>query len=126
MVLVFSLLKGLVSILLAIIHIFGIQFNTTTVELYSNPSSGYEWEYSFDETGIMTLNETHYTPDSASIIAGKGGGTQYFTFRALHRGTVKITFEYVKYTDFERIVASKYVYTYIVDDSGAIALYQVQ
>lgn len=126
MVLVFSLLKGLVSLLLAVINILGIQFNTTTVELYTNPSSGYDWEYSFDETGIMTLNESHYSPDTASLLTGKGGGTQYFTFRALNRGTVNITFEYVKYTEVERIVASKYVYTYIVDDSGGITLYRIQ
>ncbi|MBR5234091.1 MAG: protease inhibitor I42 family protein [Clostridia bacterium] len=126
MVLLFSLLKGFVSILLAIINILGIQFNTTKVELYENPSSGYQWEYSFDQSGIMTLNDTHYSPDTASILSGKGGGSRYFTFRALDSGTVHITFEYVKYTGNQRIVASDYVYTYIVDNYGGIALYSVE
>ncbi len=126
MVIIFTLLRVLVSLLLALVNILGLQFNTTTVELYANPSSGYEWEYSMDEQGIMTLNDTHYSPDTASILTGKGGGTQYFTFRALNSGTVNITFEYVKYTGAERIVASTYVYTYIIDSHGGIALYQIR
>ncbi len=126
MVIIFTLLKALVSILLAIFSLLGFQINTTTVELYANPSSGYEWEYSFDEQGIMILNESHYSPDTASIITGKGGGTQYFTFRALNSGTVNITFEYVKYSGTQRTVASTYVYTYMVDSAGGIALYQIQ
>lgn len=126
MVIIFTLLRVLVSLLLALVNILGLQFNTTTVELYANPSSGYEWEYSMDEQGIMTLNDTHYSPDTASILTGKGGGTQYFTFRALNSGTVNITFEYVKYTGTERVVASTYVYTYIIDSHGGIALYQIR
>ena len=125
MTIIFSLLQGLVSVILALFNLLGLQINTTTVELYANPSSGYEWEYSMDEQGILSLNETHYTPDSDSIINGKGGGTQYFTFRALNSGTVNITFEYVKYDRNQKIVASTYVYTYIVDNSGRIALYSV-
>ena len=74
----------------------------------------------------MILNESHYSPDTASIITGKGGGTQYFTFRALNSGTVNITFEYVKYSGTQRTVASTYVYTYMVDSAGGIALYQIQ
>ncbi len=126
MSLLFGLLKGFVSILLAIINILGIQINTTKVELYENPASGYKWEYSFNQSGIMTLNDTHYSPDTASILSGKGGGTRYFTFRALDSGTVKITFEYVKYSDNQRVVASDYIYTYIVDDYGGIALYSIE
>lgn len=126
MALLFSLLKGFVSILLAIINILGIQFNTTKVELYENPSSGYKWEYSFDKSGILTLNDSRYSPDTASILSGKGGGTRYYTFRALDSGTVKITFEYVKYSGNQRIVASDYIYTYIVDDYSGIALYSIE
>lgn len=126
MTLIFGLLKAVVSILLAIINILGIQFNTTKVELYENPASGYKWEYSFDQSGIITLNETHYTPDTDSILSGKGGGTRYFTFRALDSGNVRVTFEYVKYTDNQRIVASDYIYTYIVDDFGGITLHSIE
>jgi len=126
MTLLFALLKGVVSILLAIINIFGIQVNTTKVELYENPSSGYRWEYSFDQSGIMTLHDSRYSPDTDSILTGKGGGTRYFTFRALDSGTVQITFEYVKYSGNQRVVASDYIYTYIVDDYGGIALFSIE
>ena len=126
MALLFNLLKTVVSILLAMINILGIPINTTKVELYENPSSEYTWEYSFDKSGIMILSDTHYSPDSASILSGKGGGTRYFTFRSLDSGTVRITFEYVKYEGNQRIVASDYIYTYNVDDYGVITLYSIE
>lgn len=127
MAIVFSLLKTLVSLLLAFANIFGIQFNaTTSVDLYANPSSGYEWEYFFDETGILTVEDTYYTPDDASIVAGKGGGTQHFTFRALDIGTVNVTFQYVRYNGYDRVVASEYIYTFDVDISGTISLLEIR
>ncbi len=126
MTIIFSFIKSFVSIILAIINMFNVQFETCTVELYENPSSGYEWEYSFDETGILAQVESHYTPDPDSIINGKGGGTKIFTFRSLNSGTVNITFEYVTYSQDEKIVASKYIYTYTVDDNGKISLQDVK
>ena len=122
MSLIFNLLQSFISILLSFISILGFQFNTTTVELYENPSSGYSWEYSFDEQGILILNDTRYTPDTASAVAGKGGGTRSFTFRSINSGTVNVTFEYVKQSGNSRDVVSRYVYSYMVDDGEIILL----
>lgn len=118
----FIYLHRLVALIAALFSLLGINKNTETVELYANPASGYNWEYSYDKNGILTLTTNNYTPDLSSI--GSGGGTQEFTFKALASGTVNITFEYVKIQD--GTVASKYVYTYHVDTNGNITLQGVQ
>lgn len=117
------LLQRLVALMMAIISFLGIKTKTVDVELYANPTSGYSWEYSFDKNGVITLSETYYLPDTSAILSG-GGGTQKFVFRAVGSGTVNVTFKYVK--DFDNDVASTYVYTYTVDDSGEIILNNVQ
>lgn len=119
----FVLLQQLIAIMLAIINLLGLQTNTVEVELYANPVSGYNWEYSYDKTGVLTLSETYYLPDTSEILSG-GGGTQKYVFRAVGSGTVNITFEYVN--NFTDEVASTYVYTYSVDESGEITLQNIQ
>ncbi len=119
----FSLLRSLVSIMIAVISMFGLNKSTTTVELYTNPASGYSWEYSYDELGILVLSDSYYIPDSSAILSG-GGGTQNFKFTSLSSGTVNITFRYVSKID--NSVASEYVYTYVVDYEGNITLQSIQ
>lgn len=120
----FSLLQQLVALMMAIISLLGLNNNksTVTVELYTNPSSGYSWEYSYDRIDILVLDENRYIPDTSAILSN--GGTQVFSFRAINSGTVNITFRYVnKITDN---VASEYVYTYVVDDAMNITLQSTQ
>ncbi|MBR3867852.1 MAG: protease inhibitor I42 family protein [Clostridia bacterium] len=123
MIALFSLLRQLVSLMIAVISLLGLNKNTVTVELYTNPASGYSWEYSYDDTGILTLSKSYYIPDSSAILSG-GGGTQNFNFSAITSGTVNITFRYVNKDDGS--VASEYIYTYIVDDTGNITLQSIQ
>lgn len=119
----FVLLKQLVAIMLAIINMFGLKTNTVEVELYANPASGYNWEYSYDNYGVLTLNESYYMPDASEILSG-GSGIQKYIFRAVGTGTVNITFEYVNSITDE--IASTYVYTYTVDETGKIILDSIQ
>lgn len=121
----FSLLQQLVALIMAIISLLGLNNNksTVTVELYTNPSSGYSWEYSYDRIDVLILDEDRYIPDTSAILSG-GGGTQVFSFRAINSGTVNITFRYVnQITDN---IASEYVYTYVVDDAMNITLQSTQ
>ena len=128
MVTIFSIFARILSFFMAFFQIFNIDIakKEVTVELYTNPSSGYRWEYSTDEIGYMTLVSTDYTADPGSAITGKGGGTQTFTFRSIRSGTVNITFRYVKQEGLEKIVASEYVYTYDIADDGTITLVSIQ
>ncbi|MBO5935315.1 MAG: protease inhibitor I42 family protein [Clostridia bacterium] len=120
----FSLLQQLVALMMAIINLLGLNNkNIVTVELYTNPSSGYSWEYSYDRIDVLVLSDNNFIPDSSAILSG-GGGTQVFEFRALSSGTVNITFSYVNKND--KSVASEYIYTYTVDDTGKITLQSIQ
>ena len=116
----------MIAFLSALISLLGIETNTVTVELYANPSSGYNWEYSFDKSGILVMNDSYYKPDTASILTGRGGGTRYFVLKSTGSGTVRVTFEYVKNINSQRIVASRYIYTYNVATDGKISLYSIQ
>ena len=119
----FDLLQQLISVLLAIISLLGLKTNTVDVELYANPTSGYTWEYSYDKKGVLTLSDSYYMPDSSAILSN-GGGTQTFTFRAVGTGTVNITFNYKE--NISENIASTYIYTYSVDESGEITLIDIQ
>ena len=120
----FSLLQQLVALMMAVINLLGLNNkNVVTVELYTNPSSGYSWEYSYDRIDVLVLSDNRFVPDTSAILSG-GGGTQVFEFRALSSGTVNITFSYVNKID--KTVASKYIYTYTVDDTGKITLQSTQ
>ena len=120
----FSLLQQLIALMMAVINLLGLNNkNVVTVELYTNPSSGYSWEYSYDRIDVLVLSDNRFVPDTSAILSG-GGGTQVFEFRALSSGTVNITFSYVNKID--KTVASEYVYTYTVDDTGKITLQSTQ
>ena len=120
----FSLLQQLIALMMAVINLLGLNNkNVVTVELYTNPSSGYSWEYSYDRIDVLVLSDNRFVPDTSAILSG-GGGTQVFEFRALSSGTVNITFRYVN--KFDKTVASEYVYTYSVDDTGKITLLSTQ
>lgn len=122
----FSCLQKIIALMLAIVNMLGLTNDTVTVELYSNPSSGYVWEYEMDRTGVMTLIETHYDSDPFSLLTNGGGGKRSFTFRAVSSGTVHITFRYVKIIGLEKVTASRYIYTYTVGTDGTISLYSIQ
>ena len=119
---IFSILKTLISLLLGLTGMLGFGADTTEVELYTNPASGYYWEYSVDEAGVLALSSSSYTPDTSALFSD-GGGTQTFVFREIGAGTVNITFEYTQAGT--GVVASRYVYTYEVSANGKITLVNI-
>ncbi len=125
---IFNVLLSIFMVFVALLSSLNLDTSTkeTSVELYTNPASGYTWEYSMDKIGYLTLTETNYTSDSGSILKGKGGGTQTFTFISIRSGTVSITFRYVKYDGFEKIIASEYIYTYDIAEDGTVSLRSIQ
>lgn len=126
MFILFGILQQVLALLLAILNIFSFNFRTVSVDLYTNPSSGYTWECECDEEGILVLVDSHYSPDAATLFKGKGGGQRTFTFAALGSGTVKVKFDYVKIGDPSGKSVSQYIYTYSVDDDGNITLCNTQ
>jgi predicted secreted protein len=63
-----------------------------TLQLQSNPSTGYKWTPSFD-TSVITLENQHYV--AAQPVTPGSGGNDVFTFRAVQVGSTTITFDHV-------------------------------
>ncbi len=122
----FQILKRVFSIMFALFNLLNLNAPKTDVELYSNPASGYTWDYEMDNVGILTCSDSRYTADKGSVLTGKGGGTQKFTFKSLSEGTVNITFTYYKYNGLKKEIASTYVYKYVVSADKSIKLISIE
>ncbi|MFC1987209.1 protease inhibitor I42 family protein [Chloroflexota bacterium] len=72
------------------------------IALDSNPTTGYNWEASYDES-ILKLADSKYEVgrQTQTDLVG-AGGTQYFQFKALKTGKTEITVTYKRSweTDF--------------------------
>ncbi|MDD4873682.1 MAG: protease inhibitor I42 family protein [Dehalococcoidales bacterium] len=63
------------------------------IALASNPSTGYTWVATFDETKLELVSDT-YEADKTDVLVVGAGGTQYLQFKALQSGEVTITMDY--------------------------------
>jgi Predicted secreted protein len=63
------------------------------IALDANPTTGYNWEESYDDT-VLSLVEKKYNPDEKAPGLVGSGGTQCFQFKALKKGTTEITLTY--------------------------------
>ncbi|MBA7716522.1 hypothetical protein ES703_125595 [subsurface metagenome] len=64
------------------------------IALESNPTTGYSWEASYDETMLELVEETYELGEYAKQGVVGAGGTELFRFRALNSGEVEITMVY--------------------------------
>jgi inhibitor of cysteine peptidase len=62
-----------------------------TISLTSNPTTGYDWEYTSVYTWIQSLGKT-YQADSPVLMGS--GGTDTFSFKANSKGTATLVFAY--------------------------------
>ncbi len=63
-----------------------------TLQLQSNPSTGYQWKPSFD-TSVASLKNQQYVADQP--VTEGSGGKDVFTFQAVKVGSTTITFDHV-------------------------------
>ncbi|MFC1901105.1 protease inhibitor I42 family protein [Chloroflexota bacterium] len=63
------------------------------ITLDSNPTTGYDWEESYDSS-LLSLVDSEYSPDEKAAGLVGAGGTQYFRFKALKTGNTEITLVY--------------------------------
>lgn len=85
--------------------------NTYEIRLESNSSTGYQWSYTMDKTGIVKESKTSYIPDNTSSAPVPGsGGTSVYTFESIAQGEVILTFTYQRSweTDVEPIKSVTY------------------
>jgi len=64
------------------------------IALGSNPTTGYDWEVSLDETMLELVEKTYKLPEEAEHEVVGAGGVDYFRFKALKAGETEITLVY--------------------------------
>ncbi|MFH1002617.1 MAG: protease inhibitor I42 family protein [Chloroflexota bacterium] len=71
-----------------------------SIALSSNPSTGYDWEATYDKTMIALVGKT-FQPAAAQPDTVGAGGTDLFQFKALKAGKTNITMKYQRAGDTE-------------------------
>jgi len=65
------------------------------IALGSNPTTGYGWQETYDETMLEMMGEKTYKPGEEAEEGVVGaGGVEYFRFKALKAGEAEITLVY--------------------------------
>ena len=71
--------------------------NTVTVNLVSNKTTGYSWQYKIRKPNVVSCVKEEYkedAPDPRSFGAVGKGGTQQYVFEAKAPGTATVIFEH--------------------------------
>ena len=64
------------------------------IALGSNPTTGYSWQESYDETVLELVEKTYELGREAKQVMVGAGGVEHFRFKALKAGKTKITMTY--------------------------------
>jgi len=64
------------------------------IALGANPTTGYDWEVSLDESMLELVEKTYKLPEEAEHEVVGAGGVDYFRFKALKAGETEITLVY--------------------------------
>lgn len=64
------------------------------IALGSNPTTGYGWQESYDETVLELVEKTYKAGEQAEQGVVGAGGVEYFRFKALMAGKTEITLVY--------------------------------
>ena len=73
------------------------------IVLGANPTTGYDWEVSLDETMLGLVEKTYRLPEEAEHEVVGAGGVDYFRFKALKAGETEITMVYKRSWEKEDI-----------------------
>jgi len=73
------------------------------IVLGANPTTGYDWEVSLDETMLGLVEKTYRLPEEAEHEVVGAGGVDYFRFKALKAGETEITLVYKRSWEKEDI-----------------------
>ena len=73
------------------------------IALGSNPTTGYSWQESHDETVLKLVEKTYKPGEKAKQGAVGAGGVEYFRFKALKTGRTEITMAYKRPWEEEMI-----------------------
>ena len=79
------------------------------IALGSNPTTGYEWQESHDNTMLELVERTYQPGEEAKQDMVGTGGVEYYRFKALKTGKTEITMDYKR--AWEKEVADHKVFT---------------
>ena len=82
------------------------------IALESNPTTGYSWQESLDETMVELLKSEYELGEDAQKGVAGAGGNDLFWFKTLKKGLTKITLVYKR--PWETEIAEQKVFTIIV------------
>jgi len=108
-------MKRVLILLLVVVLTLGLAAGCTTVPTYddagqpidtgvgqefiiaigSNPTTGYSWQASYDETMLELVESTYEADETDEDVVGSGG-VEYFRFLALEAGETEITLVYTR------------------------------
>lgn len=90
-----------------------------TVELESNPTTGYEWQVvQIEDEAIVRLVDSEYVPPDSDLLGASG--KEVFTFEALEEGNTKVTLEYAR--QFEESPIARHAVDVTVGGRGELLL----
>ena len=64
------------------------------IALDSNPTTGYSWQASYDESMLELVGKSYEMGEQAKQGAVGAGGVEYFQFKAVKAGNTEITLDY--------------------------------
>ena len=109
---IFAVLRNFIALVMALLGFLNFGQSQTTIELYSNPTSGYEWTcYSENEDVVRVVG--HFYAEDSNAVTPDGGGTDRFILRGVGDGTADVRCRYCSRSD-PTLVASEYVFTFSV------------
>ena len=73
------------------------------IAIGANPTTGYDWEVSLDETILELVEKTYKLAEEAEHEIVGAGGVDYFRFKALKAGEAEITMVYKRSWEEEGI-----------------------
>lgn len=71
------------------------QSDTVTIKLYSNPTTGYSWQFSLASDDVLTPTQDSFVPPPPSDMVGVGG-FHIYKVQAVKQGTATITGRYFR------------------------------
>ncbi|MBP2172079.1 protease inhibitor I42 family protein [Methanococcus voltae] len=72
------------------------------LELPENPTTGYTWYYFIDDENVVRVNEEKYVPNDIQLLGS--GGTKFWVFEGVGKGSTTIKFEYKRSWEEEPIL----------------------
>lgn len=67
---------------------------TFVIQLDANPTTGYDWSVKINDESVVKLENQEYKQQSGTEEMTGAGGTDYFTFKGLKKGSATITLTY--------------------------------